>query len=279
MGKTNLEFGRLYLGKRYCSLTCIDIKFWYHSYVIQKVINIYKPVGITPLQLIQKFKQENPQYQDLKISYAGRLDPMAHGQMLLLVGEENKNREKYLNLDKTYEFTSCFGMQTDSYDFLGILKNINYQNPPQNLEPLIKEFINKSIGKQTQEYPPYSTKTVFGKPLFKWAREGQLEKIKIPKREIEIYSFELKQISNISQKNLKNYIFKNIKKLDGDFRQQEILEKWEEFFQKNEIPEFTTAIFQVSCSSGTYIRSLANRLGEVLTCKAITIEIHRTEVG
>lgn len=247
--------------------------------MIQQSVIIYKPIATTPLQAIENFRKENPEYKNLKISFAGRLDPMAHGQMLLLIGDENKNREKYLSLDKTYEFTILFGIQTDSYDFLGVIQNIEYCNPPENLEKLIKEFVQKNIGKKVQKYPPYSTKAVNGKSLFEWARKGKLHEIKIPTKEIEIYSFELKNISKISKKDLDKYIFKNINKLNGDFRQQEILEKWEEFFNKNNVNEFITAKFEIKCSSGTYVRNLANNLGNMLGCGAITIDIERTQIG
>ena len=57
---------------------------------MKNIINIYKPVSITPLQAIEKFKLQNPCYKNQKISYPGRLDPMAQGILLLLVGNENK---------------------------------------------------------------------------------------------------------------------------------------------------------------------------------------------
>ena len=52
---------------------------------MRSVINIYKPPGITPLELIYAFKKENPQYEHEKISYAGRLDPIAEWVIILLI--------------------------------------------------------------------------------------------------------------------------------------------------------------------------------------------------
>ena len=68
---------------------------------MQSVIPVYKPLGLTPLQAIVKFKKLFPDYANEKISYAGRLDPMAEGLLLLLVGEENKQRNEYEDLSKT----------------------------------------------------------------------------------------------------------------------------------------------------------------------------------
>lgn len=245
----------------------------------KKVVAVYKPVALTPLQLVQQFRCKYPEYKTVKISYAGRLDPMAHGITILLIGEENKNRQKYLSLDKKYEFTVLFGVQTDSYDFLGLIQDIDYQMPPTNLKPKIEQFIQRNLGKQTQAYPPYSTKTVQGKPLFKWAREGRVSEIELPTREVEIYSLDLLAIEEISKESLEKQILDNIQKLEGDFRQNEIAAKWKNFFDQTLQKEFITAKFRVSCSSGTYVRNLANNLGGNLGCGAITIEINRKRIG
>ncbi len=39
-----------------------------------------------------------------KISYIGRLDPLASGIIIYLEGDELKDRDKYMHLDKTYKF-------------------------------------------------------------------------------------------------------------------------------------------------------------------------------
>ena len=51
-------------------------------------IKIYKPIGMTPVELIRNYKKEN--HIKERVSFAGRLDPMAHGEMVLLVGDECK---------------------------------------------------------------------------------------------------------------------------------------------------------------------------------------------
>ena len=55
---------------------------------MKKVINLYKPVGLTPLQALNIFKKTNSPYKSKKISYPGRLDPMAEGVLILLVDDE-----------------------------------------------------------------------------------------------------------------------------------------------------------------------------------------------
>ena len=172
------------------------------------VIPIYKALGETPYQAILKFKKRFPEYMNVKISYAGRLDPMAEGLLLLLVGEENQKRKKYENLSKTYEFTVLLGIATDTYDILGkIVHSPNLNSHLINNSSIVEsgdgtsmdygkwqmENILKSfLGKRVQPYPPYSSKAVKGKPLYWWARENRLDEIEIPTKVIEIYDIKLK---------------------------------------------------------------------------------------
>ena len=66
----------------------------------KKVLNVYKPLRKSPLETIELFRQKNPEYQNIKLGYAGRLDPMAEGVLLILVGEELKSQKTYWSLDK-----------------------------------------------------------------------------------------------------------------------------------------------------------------------------------
>ena len=256
---------------------------------MQQLLNVYKPLYATPLQVIDALRLKFPEYKESKIGYAGRLDPLAHGVLLLMVGEEAKQREKYLDLPKTYEFEALLGLQTDTYDLLGLL-----QNPPSPLYVKgvaaaggLKQFIQSKLGSHTQPYPPFSSKAVGGKPLHWWAKQNRLSEITIPTREITIYSFELLSTGTISVDDLKEKI-KNATTVQGSFRQTEILEAWGNYFSTHKAKnaqstirnsQFPTARFRVSCSSGTYVRGLVHELGKYLETGAVTTEILRTEVG
>lgn len=246
---------------------------------MNKIINVYKPIGLTPLQLIIKLRSSNLECKEIKIGFAGRLDPLAHGVMLLMVGEETKNRNKYLGLPKEYTFEVLFGVSTDTYDALGILKDSNFKPVAGSLEEKINIFVKTKLGKQTQPYPPFSSKEVDGKPLFQWARENKLSEINIPKREIEIYNFELLNISEIPANEIHERIISKINSVEGDFRQAEILKKWNESFKKNKLNKLSVAELKINCSSGTYVRSLADELGKIIGAGAIALSILRTSVG
>ena len=62
----------------------------------------------------------------------------------------------------------------------------------------------------------------------------------------------------------------------GDFRQSEIIETWQE--QTMDTP-VTLVTFSVTASSGTYMRSLAEKMGESLGVPALAYRIVRTSVG
>ena len=49
------------------------------------MISFQKQVGETPLEMLDRLRIEQPSLRDEKLSYAGRLDPMAEGEMLFLL--------------------------------------------------------------------------------------------------------------------------------------------------------------------------------------------------
>ena len=69
---------------------------------------VYKPVGITPYELIQKLKIKYPNYK--KVAFTGRLDPMAHGEMLLLITKNVKNYHNIYHFIKHTNIQFCLGL-------------------------------------------------------------------------------------------------------------------------------------------------------------------------
>ncbi|MFA5933649.1 MAG: hypothetical protein WC795_00285 [Candidatus Paceibacterota bacterium] len=252
---------------------------------VQNILNLYKKVGETPLECLDRFRHEYPEYEGIPMTYAGRLDPMAEGVLIALVGEEAKNRDQYTNLDKEYEFEVLFGFETDTYDILGLVKNVLNDEPTHPTPRLRRASKDKIIsllakfkGTISQPYPPYSSKTVSGIPLFEWARKGKLDEIEIPKRDVEVYNLELTDSKTISKDELEKNIIERIGLVKGDFRQVEILAKWEEAL-KDAPDNFEIFKFKISCGSGTYVRVIAHELGNVVGCGAIAWSIKRTKVG
>lgn len=243
---------------------------------MRKIAAVNKPEGYTPLMVVNQFKLKYPAYAHETISYAGRLDPMASGVLLLLVGDENKKRHEYEKQDKEYISEIVVGITTDSFDLLGMITSIGDQRiDNDSINVCLKSF----TGKITQSFPPYSSKPVQGKPLFWWARQGRLDEIEIPKKNIEIYSLMLLDSENITGEILSQKVLEKISKIKGNFRQEKIAQGWKKFGKDYMDAVFLKITLRVECSSGTYIRQLASDIGKRLKSGAFAYSIKRTKVG
>lgn len=244
---------------------------------LSRYIIVHKPIGLTPLQTINQYKKEHPKYKNVKIGYAGRLDPMAHGKLLLLVGDENKKKHIYEKLDKTYRFSILFGISTDSYDLLGmavkytLCKTVN----PKELQYILASL----LGPISLPYPPLSSYRINGKALYYWARNQKLSDLQIPKKNSTIYSLKLLKIKTITVEKLNKYIDNTIPKILGNFRQKKILKKWNKI--RTQLPReirFNLAICEAKVSSGTYIRAIVHEIGKRMNIPTLTYSIKRISI-
>lgn len=239
---------------------------------MKKIINLYKPLGLTPLQAIEKFREKHKPYHVVKMGYAGRLDPMAEGVLLVLIGDENKNIRQYLSLDKEYKAKILFGFSSDSHDVLGIAKKGNLSEI--NIKELKKKLKNIK-GNYEQKIPKYSSYRVKGKPMFYYALKG--EKIEDVKKNVKIKDVKIRNVYKISSNKLLKLIVNKIKKVDGNFRQKEIKERWKDLLENSD-DRFFVAEVVVECSSGTYIRAIADDAGSDYN-GGLLLSLKRTRVG
>lgn len=233
--------------------------------------------GETPLDCIHNIKKEHPELGLLPMTYAGRLDPLAEGVLLILVGDECNKKDEYLNLPKVYEVDVLFGFATDTYDVMG--KVIKVEATSGKLFERSSEILSEFTGKIKQSYPPYSSRPVNGKPLFMWAREGKLDEIEIPIHNVQVDNIEIIDNHEISGKDLLESIKEKISKVKGDFRQEEIISIWEDELKDKEEEKYPVIKLKISCGSGAYMRSIANDIGEKLGVPALAFKIVRTKVG
>jgi tRNA pseudouridine55 synthase len=171
---------------------------------MKDVLNLYKARGETPLQRIERFRKEHKEYKNVPLSYAGRLDPMAEGVLLVLAGDANKKRAEYLGLEKEYTFDVLFGFATDTYDILGVLSDAVTRASHKFIKaPLLMEYIAQLSGTQTQKYPPFSSKPLEGVPLFVKARKGEINQFELPEHQIEIYAASLVGMKRVKDEDLR----------------------------------------------------------------------------
>ncbi len=241
------------------------------------VLNLYKQLGETPRERLERLRTQKPHYEHEVLSYAGRLDPMAEGVMLCLVGAANQSRDAYLELNKEYVVDVLWGFSTDTYDVLGRVMDTG--EAEEITKQKVQKALNEFRGHIEQEYPPYSSKTVEGKSLFEWARGGALGSLIMPRRSVTIHNIEIEKMYKVDEPTLLSYIDESVAKVNGDFRQEEVMLGWRRHLKKDGTREFPCATIEVACSSGTYVRSIANGLGEELGCPALALHILRTKVG
>lgn len=243
---------------------------------MNELISYYKPLGLTPLQAIEQLRRERPELIDVPITYAGRLDPMAEGILLLLAGDAVHRKEEFLKSDKTYEAKILFGFSSDSFDVLGLAKMGGDERPSLNE---IKQAVHSLTGEHEFEYPAFSSKTIEGKPMWELTKSGAAV-TQPPKRKMTVYSANVTSAEEVAWQNIYANIVDSISLVSGDFRQTEILDQWQAL-NKTIQPQtkFTVANIVFEVSSGTYIRTLAHHLGRLLNNRALLYHLKRTEIN
>lgn len=233
-------------------------------------------------KMLESFKAEYTIPETEKVTYSGRLDPLASGEVLLLTGDDVYKKDDFNKHDKIYSFTIMFGVETDTGDILGIpKKRISIQKlfhtrlvslGENNIKSVVKSFIKT----YTQNYPAYSSYNINGVPMWELARKGELPK-KLPKNKITIYDLQVFDVyKKTSDEILKECKIK-VSSVDGDFRQGFILQGWGDVL-KNKNKKFIFADMRATVSSGTYIRTLCEDIGKKLHIPALAYKIEREEI-
>ena len=130
-------------------------------------INLYKPKSITSFKAIHFIKKK---FSINKIGHAGTLDPMAEGVLPVAIGKATKLIPYISNMNKEYEFTVTWGIQTTTDDAEGeILFESTYLPKRKEIE---KKIINY-IGFISQIPPKVSAVKINGKRAYKLFRENK----------------------------------------------------------------------------------------------------------
>lgn len=241
------------------------------------ILAINKPAGISTHDVVDEVRKV---LGTRRVGHAGALDNFATGLVLILVGKFTKRAEQLLNLDKKYLSQVLFGLSTDTQDTEGRITALKINPKLKNSE--IATAVNSFQGEYEQYVSAYSSVKVDGKKLRKLMRDKRylaevvekkgikyivlrktddpefLQEVAIPKRKVEIYKISLLGVKKIS-------------KTDSEFLQGKS--------EINERAEFITAEIDIHCSKGTYIRQLAEDLGEKLKVPAMLIKLERTAIS
>lgn len=206
------------------------------------VLVIDKPSGLTSHDVVARARHI---LHERRIGHAGTLDPFATGVLVIMLGKATRLSQFLTGVDKEYEAIIRLGYSTDTGDRTG--KPL--PGPPVPVRNWTEEEIEAALqtlrGDIDQIPPMYSAKKVEGKKLYELARRGET----VERKPLRVCIYDFAAIRPQGQLIKDN--------LDGTF----------DFHAR------------VSCSSGTYVRTLAEDLGKRLYVGAHLAELRRTRVG
>jgi len=206
------------------------------------VLIIDKPAGLTSHDVVARARRI---LRERRVGHTGTLDPFATGVLVVLLGRATRLAQFLSGVDKEYEAIIRLGYSTDTGDLTGTPIPGPTAKPDAWNETEIEEALRSLRGNIDQVPPMYSAKKVEGKKLYELARRGE----SVERKPIRVCIYEFAAIRPGGQLIKDN--------LDGTF-------------------DFHT---RVSCSSGTYVRTLAEDFGKRLYVGAHLAELRRTRVG
>jgi tRNA pseudouridine55 synthase len=215
------------------------------------VLVIDKPAGVTSHDVVDDIRRI---LHVRRVGHTGTLDPFATGVLVILVERATRLAQFLSGMDKEYEAVIRLGYATDTGDVTGkridkLETNLKEGQTGMSVLPWSREQIEAALeslrGDIDQVPPMYSAKKQGGRKLYELARRG--EEVERKPVRVCIHKFEaIKPTGELLKDNL-----------DGTF-------------------DFEV---RVACSSGTYIRTLAEDFGKRLQVGAHLAELRRTRVG
>jgi len=206
------------------------------------VLVIDKPAGMTSHDVVASARRI---LHERRIGHTGTLDPFATGVLVIVLGKATRLSQFLTEVDKEYEAIIRLGYSTDTGDRTG--------NPIPGPKPDLNNFTGQKIeaalqglrGDIDQTPPMYSAKKIEGRKLYELARRGET----VERQPVRVCIYEFAAVRPNGELIKDN--------LDGTF----------DFHAR------------VSCSSGTYVRTLAEEFGKRLYVGAHLAELRRTRVG
>lgn len=174
-----------------------------------------------------------------KAGHTGTLDPLATGVLPLCFGAATKFSQLQLEAPKTYIAVARLGQVTATADAEGEVLRERPVELASYTPELLAQVQARFTGPISQVPPMYSALKKDGKALYEYARAGI--EIERPARNVTIHALDMVLCQDA----------------DG----------------------FAALQLTVTCSKGTYIRTLAEDIGEALGCGAHLRSLRRTDTG
>ncbi len=207
------------------------------------LINIDKPAGMTSHDVVNRIRRVAGLR---RVGHAGTLDPLATGVLLIFLGRMTRLVEYVIGQPKTYEATVRLGQNTNTYDAEG---EIVAEYSPQHRLETVEHRDKLCHATPTQiinALTSFRGTIQQYAPIFSAIKKDGQPLYKRARR------------GEAVERPLREVTIYALELLD-----------WDDPFIK----------LRVTCSAGTYIRSLAHDLGEVLGCGGHITALRRTAIG
>lgn len=206
------------------------------------VLLIDKPLDWTSFDVVRKLRNQG---RTKKVGHAGTLDPLATGLLIVCTGKFTKKINEYMAQEKEYTGTIQLGASTPTFD-------LESEPVPTPGFLLKEEGVVREDGSVIGWQEVDSTLEAF---------RGPIQQVPPIHSAIKING---QRVYELARKG---------KEVKLEPRPVTIKE-----FSCTRL-EAGLIHFKVVCSTGTYIRSLANDLGQALGCGGYLTSLRRTRIG
>ena len=259
-----------------------------HHQAQNAILPLWKVRGASTHRLAQSAAR----HFGVKCAHTGILDPLAEGVVVLLLGQARFQRSFYTQQAKTYRAEVCVGLSSDSLDLLGLVDDdyqsyIGSKGSNGSIAQLQRQLDDQKkmwTGEIQQTPPMISSVKVQGKRSQYWYKKQQ-RILDIPSRTVHVYQLKMISIDLVSYQNIIQRALQQIPLVQGVFRQQECIDRWQAHSystrgEQNQITshqQFMVLTFEATVGAGCYIRSLAKDW--LLSCgmkQSLVIDLIRT---
>ncbi|MCK9352383.1 MAG: hypothetical protein WCT49_06795 [Candidatus Paceibacterota bacterium] len=260
----------------------------------ENILLVDKPKGITSFDVIRILRKK---LGIRKMGHAGTLDPLASGLMIIGVNDGTKKMSEFLKLPKTYVADILLGKKSETGDMEG--KIIEERSIEGITDEKIRETVENFSGKHSLAVPMYSAIKVGGRPLYSIARKIEAGKTLTekemnavpPVKEMEVISAKLLEIKRGSSPDggctSVRMFGEDTECGNGETFRTGVSRsqagprtlRWQP--QSGDIGGYDNIILcvEMRVSSGSYIRTLGEELGNRLGVPAMLTDLRRSEIG
>lgn len=205
------------------------------------ILLVDKPEGITSFRVISIVRNA---CGIKKVGHIGTLDPFATGLLPVCIGKATRTVTYMEHFDKTYECVVRFGAFSDTQDCMGQFYGGEEASPEEIKKYSLNDYkemkkLVKNLVGEQQQTPPQYS-AIKIKGRPAYSYARKGQAVHIEPRTIKVYSAEVIDIS-----------------YDHHFEMR----------------------FEISCSKGTYIRTICEQLGHITGWGAYAKQLRRTQCG